>query len=289
MVSARARLAQARYAITRGVPHRRACALMSVARSGLQYTLKMPAKGRPVIHAMNRLSGLYPRFGARRIRMFLCREGIRLGKERCSRLWAQAGLQVPARKRRRKRLVTSQPRAHAPSNRNAVWSYDFVYDACANGQIFKCLTVVDEYTRECLAIDVSGSIRSQRVIEVLSRLIALRGAPAYLRSDNGPEFVSTKLLTWAVDEQLQTVLIEPGKPWQNGTNESFNGKFRDEYLSMEWFRNRLEARTVIEDWRRQYNEVRPHSSLSYLTPSQFVRSIEKSIKHTGQNLQLAVV
>src|SRR5690606_17830628 len=120
-------------------------------------------------------------------------------------------------------------------------------------------------------------------------LIALHGAPAYLRSDNGPEFVGTKLLQWAVDKRLQTVLIEPGKPWQNGTNESFNGKFRDECLSMEWFRNRLEARTVIEDWRRHYNEVRPHSSLSYLTPSQFVRSIEQSINHTGQNLQLRVV
>lgn len=289
MVGAQARLAQARYAITRGVPQRRACALMSVARSGLYYALQMPAKDAPVTHAMRRLSGLYPRFGARRIRVFLCREGMHLGKERCSRLWSQAGLQVPARKRRRRSRVARQPRPHAPSARDAVWSYDFVYDACANGQTLKCLTVVDEYTRECLAIDVAGSIRSQRVIDVLSRLIALHGAPAYLRSDNGPEFVGTKLLQWAVDKRLQTVLIEPGKPWQNGTNESFNGKFRDECLSMEWFRNRLEARTVIEDWRRHYNEVRPHSSLSYLTPSQFVRSIEQSINHTGQNLQLRVV
>lgn len=154
---------------------------------------------------------------------------------------------------------------------------DFVFDACANGQQVKCLTVVDEFTRECLAIDVAGSIRSRRVIDVLSRLVSVHGAPRYLRSDNGPEFVSRALLKWAVDEGLESVLIEPGKPWQNGTNESFNGKFRDECLSMEWFRNRLEAKVIIEDWRRHYNEVRPHSSLNYRTPAQFVAGIEKDL------------
>jgi len=137
--------------------------------------------------------------------------------------------------------------------------------------------VVDEYTREYLAIDVAGNIRAKRVIEVLSRLVSLHGAPRYLRSDNGPEFVSIQLLQWAVDENLETVLIEPGKPWQNGTNESLNGKFRDECLSMEWFRNRLEAKVIIEDWRRHYNEVRPHSSLNYLTPQQFVGNMSNNL------------
>jgi len=146
---------------------------------------------------------------------------------------------------------------------NQVWAYDCVFDACANGQQLKCLTVVDEYTRESLAIDVSGSIRSGRVIEVLARLISERGEPAVLRSDNGPEFVSKAILRWAVSNRLETALIEPGKPWQNGTNESFNGKFRDECLAMEWFRNR------IETWRRHYNEVRPHSSLGQQTPAAF--------------------
>ncbi|MBN9114317.1 MAG: IS3 family transposase, partial [Pandoraea sp.] len=163
-----------------------------------------------------------------------------------------------------------------PAARNSVWCYDFVFDACANGQQVKCLTVVDEYTRECLVIDVAGSIRSRRVIEVLSRLISVHGAPRYLRSDNGPEFVSTALLKWAVQEQIETALIDPGKPWQNGTNESFNGKFRDECLAMEWFRNRIEAKIVIEDWRTHYNEVRPHSSLQYLTPAEFRRVSECS-------------
>lgn len=155
---------------------------------------------------------------------------------------------------------------------NQVWAYDFVFDACANGQQLKCLTVIDEFTRESLAIDVSGSIRSGRVIEVLSRLISERGEPAVLRSDNGPEFVSKALLRWAVTNRLETALIEPGKPWQNGTNESFNGKFRDECLSMEWFRTRNEAKVVIEEWRRHYNEVRPHSSLGQQTPAAFNRS-----------------
>jgi putative transposase len=145
-----------------------------------------------------------------------------------------------------------------------------VFDYCANGQQLKCLTVTDEFTREGLAIDVDGRIRSARVIEVLSRLVSMRGAPGFLRSDNGPEFVSKALLSWIVAQSINTALIEPGKPWQNGVVESFNGKFRDECLSLEWFRSRAEAKVLIENWRRHYNEVRPHSSLNYLTPNEFV-------------------
>jgi len=133
------------------------------------------------------------------------------------------------------------------------------------------LTIVDEFTRESLAIDVAGSIRSGRVIEVLARLVSERGVPQHLRSDNGPEFVSKALLRWAVNESLNVALIAPGKPWQNGTAESFNGKFRDECLSMEWFRNRSEAKVVIEHWRQHYNSVRPHSSLGNMTPAAYSR------------------
>jgi putative transposase len=273
VVSAPARRIAAFYAIERGVSQRRACALMSIARSTLRYVPTLPIKQAPVASAMRRLSGQYPRYGSRRIRVFLEREGLKMGKDACQRLWAQQGLQVP-RKRPRRRIGTARPRPAAPTTANAVWSYDFVYDACANGQQLKCLTVVDEYTRESLAIDVAGSIRSARVIEVLTRLITVRGAPRYLRSDNGPEFVSTALLKWVLEQGIETVLIEPGKPWQNGTNESFNGKFRDECLAMEWFRNRLEAKVVIEDWRRHYNEVRPHSSLKNQTPAAFSRQLE---------------
>lgn len=195
-----------------------------------------------------------------------------MSMSRAQRLWALAGLQVP-RKRPRRRVAASRPRPLTPSRANQVWSYDFVFDACANGQQIKCLTLVDEYTRECLAIDVGGSIRSGRVIEVLARVISRRGTPRYLRSDNGPEFVSRALLEWIVDQGIETALIDPGKPWQNGTTESFNGKLRDECLNMEWFRNRTEARLVIEDWREHYNTVRPHSSLGYLTPRQAAMTV----------------
>jgi putative transposase len=256
---------------------------MQISRASLGYTLKMPGKNTPVIEAMRTLSGQFPRFGSRRIRVLLGREGIVVGRDRCASLWARAGLQVP-KKRRRRRVAGSRPRPHAPAARNSVWCYDFVFDACANGQQVKCLTVVDEYTRECLAIDVAGSIRSRRVIEVLSRLISVHGAPSYLRSDNGPEFVSTALLKWAVQERIETALIDPSKPWQNGTNENFNGKFRDECLAMEWFRNRIEARIVIEDWRMHYNEVHPHSSLQYLTPAEFRRASGRSSSTGAVNL-----
>lgn len=275
MVSVPARKEQARYAIERGLSHRRACTLLSISRSSLSYSYKMPIKDAPVIEVMTALSGVYPRFGSRRIRIFLQRNGITIGKERCSRLWAKAGLQVP--KKRRRKMAGTRIRPLAPTAKNTVWSYDFVYDACANGQKLKCLTVVDEYTRECLAIDVSSAIRSKRVIEVLTRLMSIHGIPRYLRSDNGPEFVSKALLGWAAQEPLELALIEPGKPWQNGTNESFNGKFRDECLSMEWFRNRLEARVVIEDWRMHYNDIRPHSSLNYMTPSEFKMVLDNNL------------
>lgn len=144
-----------------------------------------------------------------------------------------------------------------------------MFESTASGQQIKCLTVVDEYTRECLAIDVAGSIRSARVIQVLSRLVSVHGAPAFLRSDNGPEFVSHAILDWITDSGIGTALSDPGKPWQNGSNESFNGRLRDECLSLEWFRSRTEAAIVIEAWRRHYNAVRPHSSLDYLTPNEF--------------------
>ena len=156
---------------------------------------------------------------------------------------------------------------------------------CANGQKLKCLTVTDEWTKEGLAIEV----RSPRVIEVLSRRVRERGAPLYLRSDNGPEFVSRALLKWIVDQGIGTALIDPGKPWQNGATESLIGKFRDECLSLEWFRSRAEAKVVIETWRRHYNEVRPHSSLGYLTPAEFVARIEQDAASRPATGRIAAV
>ena len=271
MVSAPARRQQVAYARTRGVSERRACALLSVARSALHYESRLMKKDAPALAAMSLLSAQYPRYGYRRIQVFLERQGHRMSTDRAWRLWRQAGFQVP-RKRPRKRIAAARPRPQAPLAAGQVWAYDFVFDSCANGQQLKCLTVIDEFARECLAIDVAGSIRSWRVVEVLTQLLSVHGAPKILRSDNGPEFVSRALLRWAASQNLDMALIDPGKPWQNGTTESFNGKFRDECLSMEWFRHRVEAKVVIEQWRRHYNEVRPHSSLGNQTPAAFKKS-----------------
>lgn len=268
MVSVPAHRKQVAYARMRGLSERRACTLLNVARSALHYESVKTVKDAPALASMAILSAQYPRFGYRRIHVFLDRQGHQMSVGRAWRLWSQSGLQVP-RKRPRRRIAGSWPRPQAPSMANQVWAYDFVFDTTAAGQQMKCLTVVDEYTRESLAIDVAGSIRSTRVIEVLSQLMSVRGVPKVLRSDNGPEFVSNSLLRWATNHGLDMALIEPGKPWQNGVAESFNGKFRDECLSMEWFRSRAEAKVVIESWRRHYNDVRPHSSLGNLTPTAF--------------------
>jgi putative transposase len=272
MVSVPARREQVAFAAKRGLSQRRACTLIKVARSSLRYQSRLAARDSSVVARMAELSARYPRYGYRRIRIFLGRDGHQMSFGRAYRLWRAAKLQVP-RKRPRKRIATGRPRPQAPTGANQVWSYDFVFDWCANGQQLKCLTVTDEWTKEGLAIEVDGRIRSPRVIEVLSRLASERGAPLYLRSDNGPEFVSRALLTWITSMGIDTALIDPGKPWQNGATESFNGKFRDECLSLEWFRSRAEAKVVIETWRRHYNEVRPHSSLGYLTPAEFVAKI----------------
>jgi putative transposase len=242
----------------------------------LTYASRLAAKDAPVIAAMREIAAQYPRYGYRRIQIFLGRRGHTMSTDRMHRLWRQAGLQVP-RKRPRRRVATGRPRPTPPTRANHVWAYDFLFDTCANGQALKCLTVVDEWTRECLAIDVAGSIRSGRVIEALARLISVHGAPRYLRSENGPEFISRAILRWMTSAGIDTAFIDPGKPWQNGTDESFNGKFRDECLNMEWFRTRAEATVLIEAWRRHYNGVRPHSSLGYLTPEEFKTKIKSGL------------
>jgi len=272
MVSAPARRRQLAYGQQRGLSLRRVCALLSVARSTVRYESKLAKKDAPAVAAMQELAAQYPRYGYRRIQVFLARHGHVMSADRAHRLWRLHGLQLP-RRRPRRRVALHRPRPLPATGVGQVWAYDFVFDACANGQQLKCLTVIDEYTRECLAIDVAGSIRSGRVIEVLSKLVSMHGAPKYLRSDNGPEFVSRAVLRWLLQERIDTACIDPGKPWQNGSNESFNGKLRDECLSMEWFRNRIDAKIVIEQFRRHYNEVRPHSSLRQLTPAEFKQQL----------------
>jgi len=288
MVGARVRRQQVAYVRSRGLSSRRACALLSVSRSALAYRSRLVARDAPVVAAMRGLAAQYPRYGYRKIRIFLGRQGHPLSPERTYRLWRQAGLQVPKRRPRR-RVATSRPRPLPPAAVNHVWACDFVFDTCADGRSLKCLTIVDEYTRECLAIDVGGAIRSGRVIEVLAQLVSHHGAPRYLRSDNGPEFVATAVLRWLQTASIDTAFIDPGKPWQNGTDESFNGKFRDECWNLEWFRNRLEAKVGIEQWRRHYNEERPHMSLGDLTPAEYKSTIKSPSGCLGDDLPGAVL
>lgn len=268
MVSAQARKKLVAFAQSRGASQRRACALFSVPRSTLGYKSKMDERDEKLLERMQVLSRRYPRWGYRRIRELLVREGKTMTRKKAHRLWKKAGLQVLPRRRRR-RGTKRDPRTLVVNGPNQVWAYDFVFDSCMNGQRLKCLTIVDEWSRECLAIDVAGSIRAERVIRVLRRLIDDRGAPAFVRSDNGPEFVAYAIQDWLGSAGIHTAYIPRGKPWHNAVNESFNGKFRDECLNQEWFRNRFEAAVVIEDFRKHYNEERPHSSLDYLTPVEY--------------------
>ncbi len=267
MVSAQARRDQARLAMQRGLSSRRACALFRIARSTLRYTSRMVARDQAVRMQLQTLAHIHPRYGYRRVWAIMRADGNAINVKRVYRIWRAAGLGVP-KQRPRWRVRGGGLRPLPAQQPNHVWAYDFVHDRCANGQKLKILTVVDEWTRECLALEVDGRITSRRVVDVLARLIDRYGAPQFVRRDNGPEFVAKAVNTWLTQSGVHTAYIDAGKPWQNGTNESFNGKLRDECLNLEWFRHRLEARTVMEHWRCQYNEYRPHSSLGYRTPAQ---------------------
>lgn len=280
-MSAKQRRLQAQYAIKRGLSQTKACALVSVARSKFHYESVLEEKDKPILERMKVLAKENPRYGYRRVGELLAREGIVCNSKKIYRLWRKAGLSLP-RKRPRRKIRKGLKRPLESSRINEVWSYDFVFDSCANGQKLKCLTIVDEFSRECLAIDVAGNIKSRRVVEVLAGLVKRRGCPDYIRSDNGPEFVSKEVKTWLEKVGIGRSTIDPGKPWQNGVNESFNGRFRDECLNTELFRCREEAKVVIEDWRRKYNEERPHSSLNYLTPHEFRESSLSKEKLQGR-------
>ena len=267
MVGAPVRREQARFAMQRGVPSRRACALLQVARSTLRYTSRMPMRDHGLSAQLRTIARQQPRYGYRRACAVLRGSGTLVNAKRVYRVWRAEGLCLPKRWPRR-RIRNHGVRPLPACRPNHVWAYDFVQDTCANGQKLKILTVVDEWSREGLAVVVAGRITAARVTQVLQGLIQQYGPPTFIRSDNGPEFVAKTVKTWLARQGIQTAYIDPGKPWQNGTNESFNGKLRDECLNMEWFRHRREAQVVIEQWRRQYNEQRPHSSLGYQTPSQ---------------------
>jgi transposase InsO family protein len=215
------------------------------------------------------LASEYGRYGYRRVTALLRREGWRVNHKRVERIWRQEGLKVPKRQPKRGRLWLNDGSCirHRPQHRNHVWSYDFVADRTHDGRPIRMLTVIDEYTRECLAIEVARKLSSQDVLDVLRDLFVERGDPEYIRSDNGPEFTATAVREWLSRVAVKTLFIEPGSPWENGYNESFNGKLRDELLAREIFYTLKEAKVLIEDWRNLYNRFRPHSSLGYRPPA----------------------
>jgi transposase InsO family protein len=215
------------------------------------------------------LARQYGRYGYRRIAEFLRRAGWQVNDKRVERIWGREGLKVPAKQPKRKRLWLNDGsciRLRA-ERANHVWSYDFMEDRTHDGRKLRMLNVVDEFTRECLAIRVDRRLRSTDVIDVLSDLFILRGVPGHIRSDNGPEFVAKAVRAWIHAVGAKTAYIEPGSPWENGYIESFNARMRDELLNGELFYSLKEAKIIIESWRRHYNGVRPHTSLGYRSPA----------------------
>jgi transposase InsO family protein len=208
------------------------------------------------------------RRGYRRITALLKRSGWRVNSKRVERIWRQEGLKVPARQPKRGRLWLNDGSCLRlrPEYKNHVWAYDFVADRTQSGKAFRMLTVVDEYTRECLAITVERKLNATHVLETLGELFVNRGPPGHIRSDNGPEFCAQAVQNWLSRLQVKTLFIEPGSPWENGYVESFNGKLRDELLNGERFTTLLEAKVLIANWRQHYNQQRPHSALGYRPP-----------------------
>ena len=253
--------------MAQGLSTNRACQLVALNRSSFSYQPR-PDRSSELAARIAELEKKHPRYGYRRIHAMLKREGRKVNRKRVQRLWQRARLQVrkPTRKRRHHATKKTPLKASHPGH---VWTYDFLKDRTQNGVAIRILTVMDEFTREGLAIEVATSLPAWRVIAVLERLFAEHGAPAYIRSDNGPEFIAIALRLWLAGRKVQTLYIDPGCPWQNGYDERFNGTVRDECLNMELFASVSEARVKLEEYRRQYNGERPHSSLGYLTPLEF--------------------
>ena len=211
----------------------------------------------------------YGRYGYRRITALLRNDGWKVNHKRVERIWRQEGLKVPKRQPKRRRLWFNDGSCIRlrPTHKNHVWSYDFVADRTSNGKAIRMLNVIDEYTRECLTIHIGRKITANDLVDALTELFVTRGTPEYIRSDNGPEFVAENLRRYLQSIGVNTLFIEPGSPWENGYIESFNGKLRDELLNGEVFDTITEAQVITEHWRKQYNKIRPHSSLGYRPPA----------------------
>lgn len=257
--------AAVQFFVAGGLSVQRACRLVQIHRSTFRYAAH-PADDMALVRHIQALAEQHPRYGYRRISVLVNRTA-KVNQKRVRRLWRLHRLQV-------RRLVRKRPRQPTPERLQAayvghIWAYDFVEDALADGTTLRILTVMDEFTREGLALDVAMTTSAERVIGVLTALVAQHGAPAYLRSDNGAEFVAIAVRTWLAQCGVQTLYIEPGKPWQNGKEERFNGTVRDECLNLHVFTSLAEACVRLSAFRHHYNTQRPHSRIGYLTPLAF--------------------
>lgn len=244
---------------------RRVCGLLVVAVSSYRYQTRRCDAG--LRERLVELARSKPRYGYRRLQVLLRREGERVNHKRLYRVYREAGLAM--RRKQRKHCVRQGQPLGARTAANQEWALDFVHDAVACGRAIRVLSVVDAFTRECLALEVDTSFASPRVTRVLEGIVAERGAPQAIRCDNGPELTSRHFLAWCVERRIELRHIQPGKPIQNAQVESFHGRMREECLRVSWFENLFDARSKIAAWRTEYNEQRPHSSLGYRTPKEF--------------------
>jgi putative transposase len=253
------------------ISERHACRLLGMGHSTYRYRARKPERDSALRARLKELAAKRMRFGYRRLTAMLVREGILANHKHVYRLYREEGLAMRIRRRRRIRWrgAVVKSAANRPNER---WSMDFVSDCVSTGRVIRMLTVVDECTRECAAIEVDTSLGGLRVRRVLDRIASERGLPEAIVLDNGPEFRGRALAAWSEERGVRLEFIQPGKPTQNAYAESFNGRLRDECLNANWFTSLIDARRKIESWRQDYNQVRPHSSLDYLPPEQFART-----------------
>jgi len=263
---------------------RQACGLIGMAKSSYRYIAKARQADEELLREqIKELARHHPRYGCPRVTAVLDREGWKVNKKRVHRIWKAEGLQVKRKLKKRRRGPKGEV-VNKAEYANHVWSYDFMEDRTESGNRIRFLNLIDEHTRECLAIEARRSAGGKEVIECLEWLFLARGVPQYIRSDNGPEFVAQAVREWLKKEGCKTIYIEPGSPWENPYIESFNGKFRDECLNMELFRNVEETQQIADNWRKEYNEFRPHSSLGNLTPKEFAATAPPHPPEAGKEL-----